>query len=40
MEGARPLVERRGRSDLEVAIQEVSDGKITLDLSDGTAKEE
>jgi DNA-directed RNA polymerase subunit omega len=40
MEGARPLVERKGRTDLEVAIQEVSDGKITLDMSEGTKKEE
>jgi DNA-directed RNA polymerase subunit omega len=30
MDGARPLVERRGRSDIEVAIQEVVDGKIAL----------
>lgn len=29
MEGARPLVERQGRSDLEVAIEEVVEGKIT-----------
>ena len=28
MEGARPLVERNGRSDLEVAIQELTEGKI------------
>lgn len=30
MEGARPLVERRGRSDLEVAVQEIVEGKIAL----------
>jgi DNA-directed RNA polymerase subunit omega len=28
MEGARPLVERRGRNDFEVAVQEVVEGKI------------
>lgn len=30
MDGARPLVERNGRSDLEVAIDEVLQEKITL----------
>ncbi len=33
MEGARPLVERRGRSDFEVAVQEIVEGKIGLDFS-------
>ena len=32
MQGARPLVERQGRGDLEVAIQEVLEGKITIDF--------
>jgi DNA-directed RNA polymerase subunit omega len=32
MEGARPLVERNGRSDLEVAIEEIMQDKITLDF--------
>ncbi|MEO0964483.1 MAG: DNA-directed RNA polymerase subunit omega [Planctomycetota bacterium] len=32
MEGARPLVERHGRSDIEVAVQEIVEGKITLEL--------
>ena len=32
MDGARPLVDRRGRSDLEVVIQEVAEGKITLEM--------
>ena len=30
MEGSRPLVERQGRNDIEVAIQEIVDGKITI----------
>ncbi len=34
MDGARPLVERHGRSDFEVAVQEVVEGKITYDMSD------
>ncbi len=32
MEGARPLVERNGRTDFEIAVAEVVEGKITLDL--------
>jgi DNA-directed RNA polymerase subunit omega len=31
MEGARPLVERQGRSDLELVIEEIIQDKITLD---------
>ena len=36
MEGARPLVERHGRSDLELVVEEIMQGKITaeFDLSD------
>lgn len=30
MDGARPLVERDGRSDLEIAIEEIVQDKITL----------
>jgi len=42
MEGSRPLVERRGRSDLEVAIHEVLEEKITIDFekSDVTPPEQ
>ncbi len=41
MEGARPLVERKGRSDLEVAIQEAAEGKIDLELlKEGEVAEE
>ena len=29
--GARPLVERNGRSDLEVIIEEILQGKIGID---------
>ena len=31
MDGARPLVERDGRSDLEVVIEEILHEKITVD---------
>ncbi len=31
IQGARPLVEREGRSDLEVVIEEILQDKITVD---------
>ncbi|MFG0285261.1 MAG: DNA-directed RNA polymerase subunit omega [Phycisphaerales bacterium JB039] len=34
MDGARPLVERHGRSDLEIAIEEITQEKITLKFID------
>jgi len=37
MEGARPLVDRAGRSDLEIAIAEIVEGKITLEMPPGAA---
>jgi DNA-directed RNA polymerase subunit omega len=38
MEGARPLVDRNGRSDLEVAIEEIMQDKITLEFDPSTLK--
>jgi DNA-directed RNA polymerase subunit omega len=35
IDGARPLVDRNGMSDLEVVIEEIMQDKITID--DGTA---
>ncbi len=32
MEGARPLVDRKGRTDIEIAIEEALQGKINLEL--------
>jgi len=32
MDGARPLVERDGRSDLEVVIEEIMEDKIAVDV--------
>ncbi len=32
MEGARPLVDRDGRTDLELVIEEILQDKITLDF--------
>ncbi|MCB9846541.1 MAG: DNA-directed RNA polymerase subunit omega [Phycisphaeraceae bacterium] len=34
MDGARPLVDRRGRSDLEVAIDEILQEKVTLEYAE------
>ncbi|MEM1355102.1 MAG: DNA-directed RNA polymerase subunit omega [Planctomycetota bacterium] len=33
MDGARPLVERQGRTDFEIAVQEIVEGKIGMELS-------
>lgn len=33
IDGARPLVERNGRTDLEVVIDEIMSEKITTDFS-------
>lgn len=40
MDGARPLVDRNGRTDLEVAIDEVHEGKIAMDIDHLSVKEE
>jgi DNA-directed RNA polymerase subunit omega len=40
MEGARPLVERDGRTDFEVAVQEAVEGKIIYELEEGKPVEE
>lgn len=37
MDGARPLVEREGRSDLEVVIEEIMQDKITLEFDEAAA---
>ncbi len=39
MDGSRPLVERNGRSDLELVIEEIMQDKITLEFVDGSASE-
>ncbi len=40
MEGARPLVERNGRSDIEVAIDEIMQEKITIQWPSEDEQEE
>lgn len=39
MEGSRPLVERNGRTDLEIVIEEIMQDKITLDFDNATLVE-
>ena len=34
VDGARPLVGRQGRTDLEIVIQEILEGKIVPDFSE------
>lgn len=36
MEGARPLIERDGRRDLDLVIEEIVQGKIAIEDEDGT----
>lgn len=38
IEGARPLVEREGRTDLELVIEEILQDKITLEFVGGVPK--
>lgn len=40
MEGARPLIERDGRSDLELVMEEILQDKITLSWASEEASEE
>jgi DNA-directed RNA polymerase subunit omega len=38
VDGARPLVDRRGRTDLEIVIQEILEGKIVADFGESGYK--
>jgi len=40
MDGARPLVERDGRTDIEVAIEEIVQHKITFEMEDDSEEDE
>ncbi|MEX0744234.1 MAG: DNA-directed RNA polymerase subunit omega [Phycisphaeraceae bacterium] len=40
MDGARPLVERGGRNDFEIAVQEIVEGKISLKMNEDTDADE
>ncbi|MSR40832.1 MAG: DNA-directed RNA polymerase subunit omega [Phycisphaerales bacterium] len=38
IDGARPLVDREGRSDLELVIEEIMQDKITLEIDPAAIK--
>jgi DNA-directed RNA polymerase subunit omega len=38
VDGARPLIEREGRTDLELVIEEIMQDKITADYSESGYK--
>ena len=38
IDGARPLVDREGRSDLELVIEEIVQNKITLEIDPAAIK--
>lgn len=40
LDGDRPLIDRGGRSDLELVIEEIKRDLITLELSPGASDEE
>lgn len=40
MDGARPLVDRQGRSDLELVIEEILQDRITIDFDEAKALED
>jgi len=40
MQGARPMIETKGLTDLEVVVQEIAEGKIELDLSEDGGTDE
>lgn len=40
MQGARPMVETKGLTDLEVVVKEIAEGKIELEFIEGGASDE
>lgn len=40
MQGARPMVESKGLTDMEVVVKEIMDGKIQIDLRDEAPPDE
>ena len=39
LQGARPMIEREGRTEMEVIIEEILQGKIEMTLPDEEAEE-
>ncbi len=40
MQGARPMVETKGLTDLEVVVQEIAEGKIELEFAEDHVDDE
>ena len=40
LQGARPMVESKGLTEIEVVIREILDGKIAFELPEATAVDE
>ena len=40
MQGARPMVETAGLTDLEVVVKEIAEGKIELEFAEDSADDE
>jgi len=40
LQGARPMVESKGLTEIEVVIREILDGKIEFEAPESSAKEE
>lgn len=40
MQGARPMVETKGLTDMEVIIQEIVEGKIEMELPDAESADD
>lgn len=40
LQGARPMVESKGMTEIEVVIREILDGKIVFELPEGNPVEE
>ena len=40
LQGARPMVESKGLTEIEVVIREILDGKIEFEMPESTAPEE
>ncbi len=40
MQGARPMVESKGLTELETVVKEIVEGKIEMELPEGDAEDE
>ena len=40
LQGARPMVDPKGLTELEVVLREITDGKLDMDIPEGEPEEE